>query len=172
MIVIANIYNYITNRKKPMPINTRFRLSNRSITRLKGVDENLIAVVERAIQITEIDFGISQGLRTIEQQTELVAKGKSQTMKSKHLVGDAVDVVAYVDGKVSWRLEDYTIIADAFKQAAKDLDVHMRWGAAWTCTDLRMSARPMAKEMEAYSTLRKSQGRTPFLDGPHFELMS
>lgn len=154
-----------------MPIESRFRLSNRSISRLEGVDESLIAVVERAIQITQIDFGISQGLRTMEQQKELVAKGKSQTLKSKHLDGSAVDVVAYVDGKVSWRLKDYTIIADAFKQAAIDLDVHMRWGAAWTCTDLRMSARPMAKEMEAYSTLRKSQGRKPFLDGPHFELM-
>ena len=75
-----------------MPIESRFRLSNRSISRLEGVDESLIAVVERAIQITQIDFGISQGLRTMEQQKELVAKGKSQTLKSKHLDGSAVDV--------------------------------------------------------------------------------
>ena len=73
-----------------------YKLSKRSLARLEGVDEKMIRVVKTAITFSTVDFGVIQGLRTIEEQRELVAKGASQTMKSKHLDGLAVDLMAYV----------------------------------------------------------------------------
>ena len=58
-----------------------FKLSQRSLDRLSGVDERLVAVVKHAITVTKTDFGVIQGLRTLEMQKELVAKGASQTMR-------------------------------------------------------------------------------------------
>lgn len=88
-------------------------------------------VVERALSLSEVDFGITEGVRSLERQKELVASGKSQTMRSYHLRGNAVDVVAYVDGKVSWDWKYYEQIAKAFKEAAKELDVKITWGGDW-----------------------------------------
>ena len=71
-----------------------FKLSSRSLKKLEGVDEGLVNVVSEAIKLTTVDFGVTYGLRTLEQQKELYEAGRSQTMKSKHLDGRAVDVVA------------------------------------------------------------------------------
>ena len=148
-----------------------FKLSKRSLSRLEGVRPELVAVVQRAITITNVDFGVIQGLRTIEEQRELVAKGASQTMKSKHLTGEAVDVMAYVGSRGSWEMSLYDDIADAFKLAAIEEDVQIRWGAAWQVNDLREWDGTMQDAMDEYIDLRRSQGRRPFIDGPHFELM-
>ena len=148
-----------------------FKLSKRSLGRLEGVKPELVAVVQRAITLTSVDFGVIQGLRTIEEQRELVAKGASQTMKSKHLTGDAVDVMAYIGSRGSWEMSLYDDIADAFKVAAIEEDVQIRWGAAWHISDLREWDGTMQDAMDEYIDLRRSQGRRPFIDGPHFELM-
>lgn len=148
-----------------------FKLSKRSLQRLEGLDEGLIRVVKRAIQITDVDFGVIQGLRTIEEQRELVRKGASQTMKSKHLTGDAVDLMAYIGGKGSWELTVYDNIADAMKVAAIDEDVAIRWGAAWHIDDIREWDGTMQDAMDSYIDLRRSEGRRPFIDGPHFEIV-
>jgi len=71
-----------------------FKLSQRSLDRLDGVKPQLVELVKRAIEITTIDFGVIEGLRSEERQKELVAKGASKTMKSKHLDGNAVDLMA------------------------------------------------------------------------------
>ena len=148
-----------------------FRLSKRSLGRLDGVDSNLVEVVKRAIELTTVDFGVTEGVRTIEKQREYVAAGKSQTMRSKHLTGDAVDLVAYVGSSVSWELNLYDNIADAMRVAAIEHDVAIKWGAAWSVGDIREFDGSMAEAMNEYIDLRRSQGRRPFLDGPHFELM-
>lgn len=83
------------------------------------------------MELTEIDFGITEGLRTKERQKQLVAEGKSQTMNSRHLTGDAVDVVAYVGSLVSWEWALYEKIAQAFKQAAVELNTPVEWGGDW-----------------------------------------
>ena len=119
-----------------------YRLSTRSRTRLKGVHPDLIAVVERAIQLTGVDFMITEGLRTPQRQAELVRAGASRTLKSRHLTGHAVDVAAIVDGQVRWDWPLYPRIAEAFRQAARELKTPIFWGGDWP-------------------TLR---------DGPHFEL--
>ena len=148
-----------------------FRLSKRSTGRLEGVNDDLVAVVKRAIELTKVDFGVTEGLRSVETQREYVAAGKSQTMKSKHLDGRAVDLVAYIGSSVSWELNLYDDIANAMRVAAIELDVAIKWGAAWSVGDIRDFDGSMAEAMNEYIDLRRSQGRRPFIDGPHFEMM-
>jgi peptidoglycan L-alanyl-D-glutamate endopeptidase CwlK len=147
-----------------------YNLSQRSIDRMDGVDERLVACVKRAIELTEIDFGVTQGLRTIEEQEALVAKGASKTMKSKHIDGLAVDLMAYVNGRGCWELNVYDEIADAMKAAAQELDVPIRWGAAWHISDIREWEGTMEEAMNDYIDTRRSRSR-PFIDAPHFEIM-
>ena len=153
-----------------------FRLSQRSMDRLEGVHPHMTAVVERAIQLTEVDFGVTQGVRTLDEQKANVAAGRSQTMASKHLLQDdgfshAVDVVAYIGPDVSWELNVYDDICDAFKEAAKEVGCSIKWGAAWSEGDIRTYQGSAEEAMMAYVDLRRSQGRRPFIDAPHFELM-
>lgn len=149
-----------------------FKLSQRSLDKLEGVDERLVAVVKHAITATKIDFGVIQGMRTIEMQKELVAKGASQTMKSKHLDGNAVDLMAYIGGRGPWELNVYDDLADAMKEGANAVGCKVRWGAAWQIDDIGSWDGTMEEAMNAYIDLRRSQGRRPFIDGPHFELMA
>ena len=151
---------------------SEFKLSRRSLDRLQGVDERLVAVVNHAITVTKTDFGVVQGLRTIEQQRELVAKGASKTMKSKHLEGLAVDLMAFVNGRGSWELNLYDDLADAMKAAAIEEGVPLGWGAAWHIPDIRQWEGTAEAAMMSYIDTRRSQNRRPFIDGPHFELAS
>jgi peptidoglycan L-alanyl-D-glutamate endopeptidase CwlK len=153
-----------------------YTLSTRSLERLNGVNESLVNIVKNAIKTTKVDFGVTCGLRTKSEQAELVKKGASQTMNSRHLpqestgTSHAVDLVAYISGRVSWELNLYDDIADAIKDAAIKEGKSIRWGAAWhkplnewdgTAEDL----------MNEYIDKRRSQGRRPFIDAPHFELV-
>lgn len=108
-----------------------FRLSTRSRDRLKGVHPDLVAVVERAIQLTGVDFMITEGLRTPARQAELVRAGASRTQNSRHLTGHAVDVAALVAGQVRWDWPLYPRIAEAFRQTARELDTPITWGGDW-----------------------------------------
>jgi len=148
-----------------------YQLSQRSLDKLEGVDERLVKIVCRAIELTDVDFGVIQGLRTEEEQRALVEKGASQTMKSKHLEGKAVDLMAYVAGKGCWELNVYDNIADAMQQAATEEGVQIRWGAAWNIADIREWDGTMEEAMNHYVDTRRSEGKRPFIDAPHFELM-
>lgn len=109
------------------------KLSRQSMANLKGVDPRLVQLAIKAREIAPFPFEITEGLRTVERQKYLVATGKSKTMKSYHLRGKAMDFVAKPDG-VSWKLEDYkTLIAKAFKPAAKELGLTgvITYGAEW-----------------------------------------
>ena len=149
---------------------TQFVLSPRSLDNLMGVQPVLVAVVKRAIQITKVDFGVIEGLRTEARQRELVDKGASQTMNSRHLTGHAVDLMAYINGRASWELNLYDDIADAVKQAATELGTPVKWGGAWTVQDIRKWHGTMASAMNSYIDERRKAGRRPFIDAPHFEL--
>jgi peptidoglycan L-alanyl-D-glutamate endopeptidase CwlK len=108
-----------------------FVLGSRSLSRLEGVHPDLVKVVLRAIQITEVDFTVLEGLRTKERQKKLVASGASKTMNSRHLTGHAVDLGAYVDGEVRWDWPLYYKIADAMKRASVEVGVPIEWGGDW-----------------------------------------
>jgi peptidoglycan L-alanyl-D-glutamate endopeptidase CwlK len=147
-----------------------FKLSKRSHDRLFGVDPRLVAVVNSAIGITKVDFGVTEGLRTRETQEAYVKAGKSQTMDSKHLTGHAVDLVAFVNGAVSWELNLYDDIAEAMRIAAKEHDLPLRWGAAWNIADIRKWDGSMEAAMNYYIDERRRMNRRPFIDAPHFEI--
>jgi peptidoglycan L-alanyl-D-glutamate endopeptidase CwlK len=119
-----------------------YKLGARSKQRLKGVHDDLVKVVERAIEITTVDFTVLEGLRTPERQKKLKEAGASQTLNSRHITGHAVDLGAFVDGQVDWSWPLYHEIAKAMKSAAAELDIPIEWGGDW---------------------------RT-FKDGPHFQL--
>lgn len=108
------------------------QLSERSERNLQGVHPDMVKVVRLAHQRSDIDFIITEGLRTKERQTVLVAQGASWTMNSRHLTGHAVDVAATLDGNVSWDWPLYYKIAEAFRAAAKQLGVSIVWGGSWS----------------------------------------
>jgi len=150
-------------------------LSEKSLSKLEGVHPDLVKVVKKAIEVTTVDFGVTQGIRTLQQQKEYVRKGKSQTMNSKHLpqkdgYSHAVDVVAYIGSNISWELNLYDNIADAFAQAARDLNISIGWGAAWNIPDITKWNGTMEDAMMHYIDARRAIGKRPFIDGPHFQL--
>lgn len=152
-----------------------FSLSTRSLDRLRGVNPKLQAVVRRAITLTKVDFGVIEGVRTLERQQELFDSKASQTMKSKHLAdedgyGSAVDLMAYINNRGCWELTVYDDIADAMKEAAQDADVNIRWGCAWHIKNIADFDGTMEEAMNAYIDFKRISGKRPFLDGPHFEL--
>lgn len=140
-----------------------FVLSERSLNNLKGVHADLVHVVKRAIEISNTDFAVIEGVRTKARQAELVKKGASKTMNSRHLTGHAVDIVPIVNGKISWNFNDYYPLAEAMATAADELGVRVRWGGSWSVINNKNS-HP-SEWVKAY---RAKGGR--FLDGVHFEL--
>lgn len=119
-----------------------FVLGTRSLSRLNGVHPDLVRVVKRAIELTEVDFSVLEGLRTKSRQLTLVKAGASKTMNSRHITGHAVDLGAYVGGSIRWDWPLYHKIANAMKKASHELKIPIEWGGDW-----------------------KS-----FKDGPHFQL--
>lgn len=114
-----------------------FKLGKKSLSKLEGIHPDLVKVVKRAIEITEIDFTITEGLRTKERQAQLLKEKKTTTKNSRHLTGHAIDLAAWVvseetgKGTVSWDWEHYYPIATAMKQSAKELKVDIEWGGDW-----------------------------------------
>ena len=143
-------------------------LSSRCELRLAGVHPNLVRVLRNAAEGGAI-FRVTEGLRTLERQRQLVAEGKSQTLDSRHLTGHAVDVVPLDSaGNASWAWGLYFPLADAFRAAAIAEGVPIVWGGAW---GQEMAEYATAKAGQAaYVARMREQGRKPFLDGPHFEL--
>ena len=147
-----------------------FVLSQRSLSKMDGIKNELHTVVCSAIKLSTIDFGVICGMRTETEQRALMEKGATQTMRSKHLTCDAVDLMAYVGSRGSWELNLYDDIADAMKESAIQNGIGIRWGAAWNIPDIREWEGTMEEAMNDYIDERRAQKRRPFIDGPHFEL--
>ena len=148
-----------------------FYLSKKSLSILDTVNPPLQEVTQLATKKSRVDFGVICGVRTMAEQQALVDSGASKTMKSKHLEGNAVDVMAYVGTRGSWEITLYDDIADAFKAAAVELDIGIRWGAAWHIPDIREWFEPMQAATDNYVDVRRKEGKRPFIDAPHFELI-
>ena len=121
-------------------------LADRSLRRLEGVHPRLVEVVLLAAATSPMNFIVTDGVRTLERQIELVKEGKSKTLRSRHLgpVGHAVDLAVILeDGTVSWENSLYKLLAMTMKEAARQLAVPIEWGG------------------EAFGS---------FYDGPHFQL--
>ena len=108
-----------------------YKFSNRSLNNLKGVDERLVDLMTEVLKRSKYDFGITEGLRTKERQAQLVKEGKSQTMNSYHLKGKAVDIVIYINNKVTWDLKYYKEVANQVKSLAAEKGLKITWGGDW-----------------------------------------
>jgi peptidoglycan L-alanyl-D-glutamate endopeptidase CwlK len=114
----------------------------RSERNLQGVHEDLVKVVRRAAEICPVTFIVTEGLRTLARQQELLRKRATTTLRSRHLTGHAVDLAAKIGPEVRWDWPLYDQLAIAMKAAAQELGVPIEWGGDWTS----------------------------FKDGPHFQL--
>ncbi len=111
------------------------RFSTRSFNHLAGVRPELIVLTYHALTLSTVPFQITDGIRTRAEQEKLLAEGKSRTMRSRHLTGHAVDVVAVQDGKVSWDWNLYETIAAAWKRASIETGIPIEWGGDWKFRD-------------------------------------
>lgn len=146
-----------------------FVLGARSLKELEGVHSDLVKVVRRAIEITEQDFAVHDGIRTAEEQRALYLKGASKLdgfqKLSRHQTGHAVDLVPYVNGKLRWEWPLIFPIAEAMKAAADELLVPIRWGGTWQpLGGIHNRTLTVEEQFEAASV--------KFADGVHFELPS
>lgn len=147
-----------------------FSLSDRSKRALAGVKPELVNCVERAINLTEVDFVVIEGLRSLKRQKALLAQHATETLASKHLTGDAVDLAAWL-GTVRWELPLYYKIADAMKAAALEQHLCIRWGGAWTVKNFTESKLSAEQALKSYVSTREQQKLKIFIDCPHFELV-
>jgi len=132
------------------------KLTDRDVQRLANVHPDLVSVVVRAREL--YDFAVVEGRRTVERQAQLVAKGASKTMNSRHITGHAVDLAPLVEGSIRWDWPLFFPLAEAVKQAAYEMNVPIVWGGTWK--DLSETPLPITS---------KNLSKT-FPDGPHFEL--
>ncbi len=152
-----------------------YYLGHRSNKELLGVHLRLVAVVHLAIEDTEQDFTVHDGIRTIDEQRRYVETGVSRTMESSHLVqaatglGHAVDLVPYVNGKLRWEWEPIYVVAEAVRAAARTLDTPIRWGGCWQ--EVTTTTVPVRQLVADYVEKRRRAGRSAFIDGPHWELV-
>ena len=161
-----------------------FVLGQKSLGHLVGVHPKLVGVVKEAITTTPVDFAVHDGARTVAEQRVLVARGRSKTMNSNHLVkadglGWAVDLVPFVDGELTWEwklttkagqvLEPFYHIAAAMRAAAIRQNVPLVWGGVW---DRRLASLPASAAglKQAMADYGKRHPGPDFFDGPHFEL--
>ena len=114
-----------------------FKLSNRSISRLQGVEPQMIELIKRSIKKSPIDFGVPEhgGKRSAEEQKSLFDKGFSKcdgyVKKSRHQSGNAFDVYAYVNGKASWETHHLNMIAGVILSEAKEMGLNVVWGGTF-----------------------------------------
>jgi peptidoglycan L-alanyl-D-glutamate endopeptidase CwlK len=117
-------------------------LGQRSLSRLEGVHPDLVRVVKKAAALSDLDFTVLEGIRSVERQKQLVSQGASRTMNSRHITGHAVDLAPMIAGEVRWDWPLYHKLAKIIKSAAADEKVPLQWGGDWRA----------------------------FKDGPHWEL--
>lgn len=95
-----------------------------SNNRLNTVDPKLKRLFEKVV--VQVDCTVLEGRRTMERQHELYEDGKTKTLNSKHLTGDAVDVVPYpVDWEDIQRQKDFALLV---LDTAMKMGIKVRWG--------------------------------------------
>lgn len=106
-------------------------LGQRSLSRLEGVHPDLVRVVKKAAALSDLDFTVLEGLRTVERQKQLMKQGATRTMNSRHITGHAVDLGAMIGGTVRWDWALYIKLAEVMRSASISENVPIRWGGTW-----------------------------------------
>jgi peptidoglycan L-alanyl-D-glutamate endopeptidase CwlK len=135
-------------------------LGQRSLSRLEGVHPDLVRVVKKAAALSDLDFTVLEGLRTLDRQRKLLAQGASKTLNSRHITGHAVDLGALVGGEVRWDWGLYLKLGEVMRAASLAEKIPIRWGGTWKL--LSAINGPITAKILSRS----------FPDGPHFELPS
>lgn len=169
-----------------------FKIGRSTAGHLKQIHDDLDFAFRKALKLySTVDMGIHSSARTLAEQKKLKATGKSQTLRSRHIVvtpvnppmypransknkdgfdspvSHAIDVLAYVNGKSTWKAEHYYAFAEAMRLVAVKHDIAIRWGGCWK--DLR-KVTSIHSAVEEYIASCKKRGKRPFLDIGHFEL--
>ena len=133
-------------------------LGQRSLSRLEGVHPDLVRVVKKAATLSDLDFTVLEGLRTVERQKQLMKQGATRTMNSRHITGHAGDLGAMIGGTVRWDWALYIKLAEVMRSASISENVPIRWGGTWKLlSDIK---GPITAKVLSRS----------FPDGPHYEL--
>lgn len=112
----------------------RLPLTERDRKRLRGVNADLVRIVELAHE--RIPLMVIEGLRTVERQADLYAQGRTKpgkivtwTMASKHIDGKAVDIAPL---PLDWsNAQAFYALAGAVFAVAQSLNIGIRWGGDW-----------------------------------------
>ena len=148
----------------------------KSQSRLAGVHPDLAKLVARVYEITDADFFVLEGVRTLEQEKANFAKGASQTMNSRHLTGHAIDIGARdANGVLTWEWKYYAHLAEIFKKASAELNIPITWGGDWKTLkdgghfELKWSAYPVQREEDVHNDLAQSAEAAPNISLPFSE---
>lgn len=141
-----------------------YKFGNTSLERLSTCHHELQLIMREALEVSQIDFGIAEGHRSIEKQKSYFDQGLSKidgvNQRGKHNYNPslAADVYAYVNGKASWSEKDLCYIGGVITGVAERLrregkiSSRIRWGGNW----------------DSDGEIVTDQG---FKDLPHFELV-
>lgn len=125
-----------------------YKLGKGSLKKLESVHHDLVKIIKLAITRTPVDFGISEGHRSLERQKELYDQGKSKidgiNKKGKHNYNPslAIDLYAYhpdiaTRKKIAYDVPTLCIIAGVIISCADELKAKgdikhsIRWGGNW-----------------------------------------
>lgn len=161
-----------------------YTLGARSRVNLAGVHPDLVKIVEMALSLSTVDFGVAgKAVRTAAEQNALYKKGVTQldgyTKKSNHQphadgLGHAVDLTPYVGGKFivtedAW--QHYPKIASAMSKAAKTLGLadRLTWGCNWYET-MDQYGSETTDMTQAITRYKAAHPGSDFIDGPHYQL--
>ena len=161
--------DYITDNHQDKGVDV-YVYGQRSESNLAGLRHAIVIVARKALTLTEVDYFVNDGMRTQAEQTYAYEHHASQTLGGPHLYGIAIDVLAWVNGRINWGVPPddayYHKIARAFQRASIELRIPVIWGGVW---DIRLSmlGTNLADEMRAY---KRRNGGHAFFDIGHFQL--
>ncbi len=141
-----------------------YKFGNISKGRLRTCHKDIQLIMNEAIKITNVDFGILEGERSIKKQQQYFKEGKSKIdgikKKGKHNYSPslAVDIYPYFNNGAKWDNEHLSYLSGIIHAVSEMLlksgkvTHKIRWGGNW--------------DMDGIILLDQS-----FDDRPHFELV-
>jgi peptidoglycan L-alanyl-D-glutamate endopeptidase CwlK len=135
-----------------------------------GVRPPLVACARRALVLSAQDFGIFEGLRDLIRQAALVAAHASRTMDSHHIpddegIGDALDLVPYILGRLQWQTPCALVVAAAMHRASFELQVPIEWGGVWDRKLTDLDPRHLGSELARYAERYHAKHPAVWIDG-------
>lgn len=108
----------------------KYKFGKRSRKRLEGVHPDLVKVAEECLNL--MDIAIIEGVRSLNKQKDYLRTGATKTLKSKHLIGHALDLTPYpVDMKSDMGIKRHYYMAGMLRGIAHMMDIKIRSGADW-----------------------------------------